>query len=78
MVPDSLFVQDGHYITGAGISAGIDLGLAMVESDYGPDVGGASPVDGGVLAAPGRQAQFSVWTEAALPASSGLREIWIR
>jgi transcriptional regulator GlxA family with amidase domain len=30
--PDSLFVQDGRFITGAGISAGIDLGLAMVES----------------------------------------------
>jgi len=36
--PDSLFVQDGPFITGAGISAGIDLALALVESDYGPAV----------------------------------------
>ena len=36
--PDSLFVQDGRYITGAGITAGIDLALALVESDYGPNV----------------------------------------
>jgi transcriptional regulator GlxA family with amidase domain len=76
VVPDSLFVQDGPYITGAGISAGIDLGLAMVESDYGPDV--ARRVARWMvvfLQRPGGQAQFSVWTEAALPASSGLREI---
>lgn len=76
VVPDSLFVEDGPYITGAGISAGVDLGLAMVESDYGPDV--ARRVARWMvvfLQRPGGQAQFSVWTEAALPVSSGLREI---
>jgi transcriptional regulator GlxA family with amidase domain len=74
--PDSLFVQDGRFITGAGISAGIDLGLAMVESDYGPDV--ARRVARWMvvfLQRPGGQAQFSVWTESALPVSQGLREI---
>jgi transcriptional regulator GlxA family with amidase domain len=35
---DSLFVQDGPYITGAGINAGIDMALALVESDYGAAV----------------------------------------
>lgn len=76
VVPDSLFVQDGPYITGAGISAGVDLGLAMVESDYGPDV--ARRVARWMvvfLQRPGGQAQFSVWTEAASPVSRGLREI---
>src|SRR3954453_18427200 len=74
--PDSLFVQDGPFITGAGISAGIDLGLALVESDNGPDV--ARRVARWMvvfLQRPGGQAQFSVWTEAALPVSRGLREI---
>ncbi len=74
--PDSLFVQDGPFITGAGISAGIDLGLAMVESDYGPDV--ARRVARWMvvfLQRPGGQAQFSVWTESAAPVSRGLREI---
>ncbi|WP_123029228.1 GlxA family transcriptional regulator [Mycolicibacterium stellerae] len=74
--PDSLFVHDGRYITGAGITAGIDLGLALVESDYGPDV--ARRVARWMvvfLQRPGGQAQFSVWTEAALPVSRGLREI---
>lgn len=74
--PDSLFVQDGRFITGAGITAGIDLGLALVESDYGPDV--ARRVARWMvvfLQRPGGQAQFSVWTESAAPVSKGLREI---
>lgn len=76
VVPDSLFVQDGRFITGAGITAGIDLGLALVESDYGPDV--ARRVARWMvvfLQRPGGQAQFSVWTEAGPPVTSGLREI---
>lgn len=74
--PDSLFVQDGPFITGAGITAGIDLGLALVESDYGPDV--ARRVARWMvvfLQRPGGQAQFSVWTESASPVSKGLRDI---
>ncbi len=74
--PDSLFVQDGPFITGAGITAGIDLALAMVESDYGPAV--ARRVARWMvvfLQRPGGQAQFSVWAESALPVSGGLREI---
>jgi transcriptional regulator GlxA family with amidase domain len=74
--PDSLFVQDGRFITGAGISAGIDLALALVESDYGPDM--ARRVARWMvvfLQRPGGQAQFSVWTESALPVTRGLREI---
>jgi transcriptional regulator GlxA family with amidase domain len=76
VVPDSLFVQDGPFITGAGITAGIDLGLALVESDYGPDV--ARRVARWMvvfLQRPGGQAQFSVWTESELTVSGGLREI---
>lgn len=74
--PDSLFVQDGPFITGAGITAGIDLALALVESDYGPSV--ARRVARWMvvfLQRPGGQAQFSVWADSALPASGGLREI---
>lgn len=36
--PDVLFVQDGRYLTSAGISAGIDLTLAIVEHDLGAGV----------------------------------------
>ena len=76
VVPDALFVEDGPFITGAGISAGVDLGLAMVESDYGTDV--ARRVARWMvvfLQRPGGQAQFSVWTEAERSVTHGLREI---
>lgn len=73
---DSLFVQDGPFITGAGISAGIDMALALVESDYGPAV--ARRVARWMvvfLQRPGGQAQFSVWAQAELPVTRGLRAI---
>ncbi|GFM87679.1 transcriptional regulator [Pseudomonas cichorii] len=35
---DRLFVVDGQAWTGAGMSAGIDLALAMVENDFGSDL----------------------------------------
>jgi transcriptional regulator GlxA family with amidase domain len=35
---DRLFVVDGHIWTGAGMSAGLDLALAMVENDLGGDL----------------------------------------
>lgn len=36
--PDRIFVRDGHVWTSAGITAGIDLALALVDEDLGPDV----------------------------------------
>lgn len=60
---DALFVQDGPVITGAGINAGTDLALALLEADYGADL--ARRVARWLvvfLRRPGGQAQFSVWT----------------
>ena len=34
--PDALFVQDGKFYSSAGVTAGIDLALALIEEDYGP------------------------------------------
>lgn len=36
--PDRIFVQDGKFWTSAGITAGIDLALALVEGDLGEEV----------------------------------------
>lgn len=74
--PDALFVQDGCFITGAGISAGTDLALAIVENDYGTDI--ARRVARWMvvfLQRPGGQAQFSVWSEAGIPTTRGLRDV---
>lgn len=34
--PDAIFIRDGEFATSAGITAGIDLALALVEEDLGP------------------------------------------
>jgi transcriptional regulator GlxA family with amidase domain len=36
MEPDALFVRDGSFYTSAGVTAGIDLSLALIEEDLGP------------------------------------------
>ncbi|WP_436534621.1 GlxA family transcriptional regulator [Actinoplanes sp. HUAS TT8] len=36
--PDALYVRDGTTYTSAGVTAGIDLALALVEADHGPDL----------------------------------------
>ncbi|MBV9720150.1 MAG: DJ-1/PfpI family protein [Candidatus Eremiobacteraeota bacterium] len=35
VVPDAIFVKDGNFYTSAGITAGIDLALALIEEDLG-------------------------------------------
>ncbi|HGP0628476.1 helix-turn-helix domain-containing protein [Serratia marcescens] len=35
---DRIFVCDGPYWTSAGMTAAIDLALALIESDLGPDI----------------------------------------
>jgi transcriptional regulator GlxA family with amidase domain len=37
VVPDAIFVGDGHIFTSAGVTAGIGLALAFVEQDCGPE-----------------------------------------
>ena len=36
--PDSIFVRDGLTYTSAGVAAGMDLALALVEEDHGADI----------------------------------------
>ena len=36
--PNALFLKDGPFYTSAGITAGIDLSLALIEEDYGPQI----------------------------------------
>ena len=35
---DALFVRDGNVWTSAGVTAGIDLALALIDADFGPDM----------------------------------------
>ncbi|MFD8863504.1 GlxA family transcriptional regulator [Streptomyces sp. NPDC059590] len=70
--PDALHIHDGRYITSAGISAGIDLMLALVEHDHGPDTARDIARELVVfMQRPGGQSQFST-ALATPPARSDL------
>lgn len=59
--PDPVFVRDGRVVTSAGVTAGIDLALALVEEDYGADVAREAARQLVVfMARPGGQSQFSI------------------
>jgi transcriptional regulator GlxA family with amidase domain len=61
----SLFVTDGNYVTSAGVTAGIDLTLSLIEADHGPALARDVARDLVVfMARPGDQSQFSVRLEA--------------
>jgi transcriptional regulator GlxA family with amidase domain len=73
---DALFVRDGSVITSAGVSSGIDLALALVEQDFGPDVAGQT-VRQMVLfmQRPGGLSQFSSRARSVLAADNPLRPL---
>lgn len=61
---ERIFIRDGNIWTSAGISAGIDLALALVEDDLGPDVGRRVAQQLVVhQRRPGGQSQFSALVE---------------
>jgi len=58
--PNRIFVRDGHVATSAGVTAGLDMTLALVEEDHGADL--ARSVARWLvmfLQRPGGQSQFS-------------------
>ncbi|HSZ41940.1 MAG TPA: GlxA family transcriptional regulator [Trebonia sp.] len=76
VAPDAIFVEDGTVFSSAGVSAGIDLALALVERDHGPglarDVARSLVV---FLQRPGGQSQFSPSLRAPLPRTAPLRAV---
>jgi transcriptional regulator GlxA family with amidase domain len=77
---DALFVRDGHVYTSAGVTAGMDLALALVEEDLGRSV--ALKVARQLvlfLKRPGGQSQFSTHLAAQMIDQGPLRDVpeWI-
>lgn len=74
--PDAIFVRAGAVFTSAGVSAGIDLALSLVEDDYGPeltrDVARSLVV---FMHRPGGQSQFSARSTLRAVRSSPLRDV---
>ncbi|HVN84128.1 MAG TPA: GlxA family transcriptional regulator [Candidatus Binatia bacterium] len=78
--PDPIFVRDGDVYTSAGVTAGMDLALALVEEDHGRDV--ALQVARGLvlfLRRPGGQSQFSAQLAVQSADREPIRELqsWI-
>jgi transcriptional regulator GlxA family with amidase domain len=78
--PDPIFVRDGKISTSAGVTAGMDLALELVEEDGGRDL--ALAVARWLvmfLRRPGGQSQFSVQLRAQVAERRGLRDLqgWI-
>jgi transcriptional regulator GlxA family with amidase domain len=74
--PDSIYVQDGPVLTSAGVSAGIDLALALVERDRGPETARRVAQELVVfLSRPGGQSQFSAAGRDPLPSGDPLRAV---
>ncbi len=70
--PGPIFIRDGDVYTSAGVTSALDLTLALIEEDHGPDL--ARTVARQLvtyLQRPGNQAQMSMFT-AAPPPSDGL------
>ena len=74
--PDTIYVRDGSIYTSAGVTAGIDLALAMVEEDHGRDLALATARALVMfLRRPGGQAQFSAQLAVQFAEHQPLREL---
>jgi transcriptional regulator GlxA family with amidase domain len=80
VVPDQIYVQDGKLYTSAGVTAGIDLALKLIEDDHGRDL--ALTVARRLvvfLKRPGGQSQFSAHLAAQMADEGKIRSLqrWI-
>ncbi|MFE3517929.1 GlxA family transcriptional regulator [Streptomyces sp. NPDC059166] len=78
--PDPVYVRDGRLATSAGVTAGIDLALALVEEAHGREVALTIARHLVVfLRRPGNQAQFSAQLAAQTAVREPLRDVqhWV-
>jgi transcriptional regulator GlxA family with amidase domain len=73
---DPIFIRDGRIWTSAGVTAGMDLALALVEDDLGRDVAHAIAQELVLfLRRPGSQSQFSVPLWSSQPSTDSIRAV---
>jgi transcriptional regulator GlxA family with amidase domain len=76
--PDPIYLRDGSIYTSAGITAGIDLALALVEEDHGHKTAlGVARQLVMFLVRPGGQAQYSHMLSRQAVTSQPLRELQV-
>jgi transcriptional regulator GlxA family with amidase domain len=73
---DAIYTRDGKLYTSAGVTAGMDMALAMLEEDHGSAVALAVARELVLfLKRPGGQSQFSEHLAAQFSQDQGLREL---
>lgn len=78
--PDSIFIRDGPVYSSGGITAGIDLALALVEEDYGSEIARfVARTMVMFLRRPGGQSQFSTYLSSEASNRHDIRELqaWV-
>ena len=76
VLPDQIHVRDRDRWTSAGVTAGIDLALAMVDEDHGPELAHLIAAELVVFARrPGGQAQFSAALRAQAARTPAVAEV---
>lgn len=76
VTPDRIFVRDGNVWTSGGVSAGMDLALALVEEDHNADIARTVARELVLfLQRPGGQSQFSERFAHRVPAKTPLRDV---
>jgi transcriptional regulator GlxA family with amidase domain len=78
--PDAIYIRDGNVLTSAGVTAGIDLALSMVEEHHGASVAmDVARILVLYLRRPGSQSQFSAPIELRAKAGKRFSELhdWI-
>lgn len=74
--PDAIFVRDGNLYSSAGVAAGVDLALALVEEDHGADVARrAAQLLVVYMQRAGGQSQFSASLTGPTPRSPLVRRV---
>ncbi|MGY2338217.1 GlxA family transcriptional regulator [Pseudomonas sp. SDO5532_S415] len=74
--PDSIFIRDGNVYTSAGVTAGMDLALAMVEEDHGRELALSIAREMVMyFKRPGGQSQFSAQLAAQTAERTVIRQI---
>ncbi len=79
--PNALYVQDGRFYTSAGVTAGIDLALSLIEADHGAEAALSVARELVVyLKRPGGQEQYSEPLQFQIESRDRLSEMgpWIR
>lgn len=74
--PAPLYIRDGNVYTSAGVTSALDLALAMIEEDHGPEVArSVARTLVTYLQRPGNQAQMNLSPAAPLPEHRLVRSV---